>query len=174
MTRTTTPSSRCGPFQSRCKTVIKTVATHLLNTNLDQKDLPCLQTAINVADEGHILTKFQTAEKMLAVENFALHTDGTSRNAKIRLESGETLSLGSTTVATEDSTTLLDVTVQLLQEIKDIYGADKSEEERDQIFQSLLSKLTCVKTDRAAVMKSFLHCNAHFLLGLSRACGSAL
>ena len=77
-----TPSSRCGPFRSRCKTVMKTVATHLLNTNLDQRDLPCLQTAINVADEGHILTKFQTAEKMQAVENFTLHTDGTSRNGK--------------------------------------------------------------------------------------------
>ena len=108
--------------------------------------------------------------------------------------SGETFSLGFTTVATEDSSTLLDVTVQWLQEIKDIYGADKSEEERDQIFQSLLSKLTSVMTDRAAVIKGFdqklktflhselghnarlhfLHCNAHFLLGLSRACGSAL
>ena len=92
---------------------------------------------------------------MLAVENFTLHTDGTSRNAKIRLESGETLSLGSTTVATEDSSTLLDVTVQLLREIKDIYGADKSEEDRDKNFQSLLSKLMSVMTDRAAVMKSF-------------------
>ena len=98
---------------------------------------------------------------MLAVENFTLHTDGTSRNGKktvghrISLDSGETLSLGFTTVATEDSSTLLDVTVQLLQEIKDIYGADKSEEERDQIFQSLLSKLTSVMTERAAVMKSF-------------------
>ena len=26
------------------------VATHLFNINLDQKDLPCLQTAIDVAD----------------------------------------------------------------------------------------------------------------------------
>ena len=56
-------------------------------------------------------------------------------------------SLSFTTVATEDSSALLDVTVQLLQEIKDIYGADKSEEERDQIVQSLLSKLTSLMTD---------------------------
>ena len=68
------------------------------------------------------------------------------------MDSGETLSLGFTTVATEDSSTLLDVTVQWLQEIKDIYGADKSEEEREKNFQSLLSKLTSVIT---AVMKSF-------------------
>lgn len=67
---------------SKCKTVIKTVAKHLFNTNLVQKDLPCLQTAINGADEGHILTKFQTDEKMLAAENLTLHTDGTSRNGK--------------------------------------------------------------------------------------------
>ena len=60
---------------SKCKTVIKTVAKHLFNTNLVQKDLPCLQTAINVADEGHILTKFQTAEKMLAAENFTYRWD---------------------------------------------------------------------------------------------------
>ena len=146
---------------SKCKTVIKAVAKHLFNTNLDEKDLPRLQTAINVADEGHILTKFQAAEKMLAGENLTLHTDGTSRNGKkivghqISLDSGETLSLCFTTVATEDSSTLLDVTVQLSQEIKDIFGADNSEEERDKIFQSLLSKLKSVVTDRAAVMKSF-------------------
>lgn len=42
--------------------------------------------------------------------------------------------------------------MQLLQEIK---SADKSEVERDQIFQSLLSKLTSIMPDRAAVMKSF-------------------
>ena len=168
--------------------------------NLNKNDLPCLQTAINVADEGHILTKYQATEKMLEADNFTLHTDGTSRNGQkivghqISMDSGGILSLGLTTVATEDSATLLDITVQLLQVIHDICCIDKSEEDRNQIVQSLLSKLTTVKTDRAAVMKSFdqklenvlqtrlgpdarlqfLHCDFHFLLGLSRACETAL
>ena len=102
---------------------------------------------------GHQIRLESEETLSLGSQNFTLHTDGTSRNGKkivghqIRLESEETLSLSSATVANEDSSTLLDVTVQLLQEIKDIYGADKSEEERGQIFQSLLSKLTSVMTE---------------------------
>ena len=57
--------------------------------------------------------------------NITLHTDGTSRQKKtyigqqLTLDSGETetLSLGIRTVATEDSQTLLDLTVTHLEEI---------------------------------------------------------
>ena len=98
------------------------------------------------------------------------------------------------TVATEDAATLLDVAVHLLEEIQQVYCFEKSEEEKSLIFSSLLSKLTITMTDRAAVMKCydkkleeflksqlgqdatlhFLHCNAHCLLGFSRACDIAL
>ena len=185
---------------SKCGTVIKAVAKNLFNTDIADKDIPCLQTALNVADEGHVLAKYQAAEKMLSVDNFTFHSDGTSRNGmkivghQISLDSGETLSLGLATVATEDASTLLEITVQLLEEITDIYSSDKSEDEKNQVFHSLLSNLTSVMSDRASVMKcfdrklehflqselghdarlQFLHCNAHFLLGLSRASEIAL
>ena len=185
---------------SKCRTVIKAVAKNLFNTDIADKDIPCLQTALNVADEGHVLAKYQAAEQMLNVDNFTFHSDGTSRNGmkivghQISLDTGKTLSLGLATVATEDASTLHEVTVHLLEEITDIYSSDKSEDEKNQVFHSLLSNLTNVMSDRASVMKcfdrklehflqselghdarlQFLHCNDHFLLGLSRASEIAL
>lgn len=165
---------------------------------MQREQLPSHQTAVNVADEEHVLAGFQATEKMLDAQNVTLHMDGTSRSGEkfvghqITLDSGETLSLGFTLLATEYAATLLDITVQLLEEITDIFSSDSSE--REAVFSSLLSKLTSTMTDRAAVMKSFdvklksfiesklgqeatmlfLHCNAHFLLGLSRACDIAV
>lgn len=112
---------------------------------------------------------------------------------QITLDNRTTLSLGFSTVAAEDAATVLDVTVDLLGETTDLYCEEK-EEDKDHMFRTLLSKLTSVMTDRAAVMKSFddkllsflqselgqsmtlhfLHCNAHFLLGMSRSCDIAL
>ena len=115
-----------------------------------------MQTALNIADEGHVLTKFQAAERKLESENFTLHSDGTSRNGQkitghqVSLDSGETLRLGFTTVATEDAGKLLDV-----EEIQQVYCFEKSEEEKSLIFSSLLSKLTSTMTHRAAVMKCY-------------------
>ena len=83
----------------------------------------------------------------------------------------------------QNTTTLLDVTMTLLEELSDIY----SEEEAQENFCRMLQQLSGVMSDRASVMKSFnkaldeerkmllqseeglqfLHCNAHFLLGLS-------
>ena len=183
---------------SKCSAVIRTVSKHLFSTDFHEKDLPCMQMALNVADEGHVLTKFQAVERMLEAENFTLHSDRMSRNGQkiighqVSLDNGETLSLGFMTVATEDAATLLDVAVHLLEEIQQVYCFEKSEEEKSLIFSSLLSKLTM--TDRAAVMKCydkklkeflksqlgqdatlhFLHCNTHCSLGFSWACDIAL
>ena len=177
---------------TKCKSVIKTVAKHLFDTDLDDRDLPCLQSAINIVDEAHVVAKIQTAEKLLQSENFTLHTDGTSRGGKkivghqVTLDSGEQLSLGMVTVACEDAATLLDVTVSLLQEVKDLYcGWKGATEEGEEVFRELMARLTSVMTDRAATMKKFdaqlldflgstlgietslhfLHSNAHFFVG---------
>ena len=68
------------------------------------------------------------------------------------------------------------------------------DEEKETIFKGVLEKVTSVMSDRASVMKSynekllqykqtelgedagvhFLYCNAHFLLGMSKACEAAL
>jgi len=96
-------------------------------------------------------------------------------------------------VATEDAATLLEVTVRQLEEMTDLYCKYK-EEDMETTFQQILSRLTSFMSDRAAVMKKFnteflsfirtrlgqetvvhfLYCNAHFLLGLSRACELSL
>ena len=108
------------------------------------------------------------------------------------MDNGSTLSLGFTSVATENVDTLLDITVQLLRELTDVYCTDDADNE--ETFKALLSKMTAFMRVRAAVMKSynskikeftesergqdvslhFLHCNAHFLLGLSRSCETAM
>ena len=191
--------SECNVPAGKCSSVIKVVADSLFGVQYEDEDLPCLQTAVNIADEGHVLSKVQAAEQMLKADNLTLHTDGTSRGGKkimgyqITLDNRTTLSLGFSTVAAEDAATVLDVTVDLLRETTDLYCEEK-EEDKDHMFRTLLSKLTSVMTDRAAVMKSFddkllsflqselgqsmtlhfLHCNAHFLLGMSRSCDIAL
>ncbi|KAL8606919.1 hypothetical protein ACOMHN_048715 [Nucella lapillus] len=185
---------------SQCGKVISIVGQHLFNVDLKEEDLPKLQTCINIADEGHFLAKFQATETILAADNVTLHTDGTSRGAhkivgqQITLDSGATLYLGLNTVATEDSETLLEVTIQMLQELSDVYAAEETNDRKEEVFNAFLTKLTSCMSDRAAVMKlfstklsdflqstlgqevtlHFLKCNAHFLLGLSRSCETSL
>ncbi|KAL8572085.1 hypothetical protein ACOMHN_031042 [Nucella lapillus] len=185
---------------SQCGKVISIVGQHLFNVDLKEEDLPKLQTCINIADEGHFLAKFQATETILAADNVTLHTDGTSRGAhkivgqQITLDSGATLYLGLNTVATEDSETLLKVTIQMLQELSDVYAAEETNDRKEEVFNAFLTKLTSCMSDRAAVMKlfstklsdflqstlgqevtlHFLKCNAHFLLGLSRSCETSL
>ena len=66
---------------------------------------------------GLAISNFQVAEKVLDSDNVTLHSDGTSRDHKkvlshqLTLDDGTTLYLGFTPVATEDSNTILDVTI---------------------------------------------------------------
>ena len=60
---------------SKWGTVIKVVAKKLFNIDIAEKYIPCLQTSLNVADESHVLAKYQAAEKMVIVDNFILHCD---------------------------------------------------------------------------------------------------
>ena len=184
---------------SRCATVIKIVAGNLFGHDLSDKDLLCKQTSLNIADEGQVLCQIQAAEKLLSTENSTLHTDGSSRDhtkyvgQQITLDTGETLSFGFTTVAMEDAATLLECTIQQLQEMTDLY-CEYTDSDIHATFLEILSKLTSFMSDRASTMKKFdvdflefmktqlgqeiavhfLHCNAHFLLGLSRACEVSL
>ncbi|GFO34539.1 WD repeat and hmg-box DNA-binding protein 1 [Plakobranchus ocellatus] len=187
--------SRCNVSPSQCSKCIQAVAQELFGINWTLKDLPSEQTLRDIADEAHVLSKVLTAER-LQQSKFVLHLDGTSRDKKkivghqVTLDNGDTLSLGYTDVATEDAATLLDVTISILRELGEIYDPDHQET----IFKEILSKLQCTMTDRASVMKkfckelndtchstlsnneelTFLHCNAHFLLGLSSGCDGAL
>ena len=168
---------------------------------LSDADLPCVQTVLNMADEGHfILSKLQIAEIVLESKDVTLHTDGTTRDhnktvgQQISLPSGATLSLGFAGVDTENSSTLLERTIDLLDELSEIYSLHSEDEEKETIFKGVLEKITSVMSDGASVMKSynekllqhkktqvgedvgvrFLYCNAHFLLGMRKACEAAL
>ena len=87
-------------------------------------------------------------------------------------------------VMTEDTQTLLDAAIAVLQELADVYAADTVDED----FKPILYKLNGLMSDRASVNKSFnkamnkkrcdvlgdeplqlefVYCSAHFLLGLS-------
>ena len=130
---------------SRCSAVIKIVSANMFNQHFNDSDLPCLQTAINIADEGQVLAKIQATEAILSASNCTIHTDGTSRDTKkivgqqITLNTGETLSLGFTPVASEDATTLLEMTTSQLQEMGDLY-CDAMDDDKEQIFKELLKK----------------------------------
>ena len=176
-----------------CPLVIQTVARNLFNTDISREDLPSERTVRRFADQGHVLAKVQVAEAMCS-GNYDLHTDGTSRDKKkwigyqVKTDQ-ESLSCGFTTVAAENSTTLVDTTLNLLHELSEVFD----EEERHDHFRRILGNLSGIMTDRAAVMKKFksdfnsavqatlgteesiefLSCNAHFLLGLSSKTNSA-
>ena len=146
---------------TQCAGVIQIVAKTLFGVDICQRDLPCTQTAVNIADEGLVLAHCQAAEKMLHATNITLHCDGTSRGGKKIVEEqvtpdcGTTLTLGLATVACEDSSTLLEVTISLLEEICDTYATSKPDAEGSALLKQLLSKLCSTMTDRAAVMKCF-------------------
>ena len=91
--------------------------------NFSDADLPCMQTVLNMADEGHFMSKLQIAENVLQSKDVTLHADGTTRDdnkmvgQQINLPSGATLGLGFVGVDTESSSTLLELTIYLLDEL---------------------------------------------------------
>ena len=135
-----------------------------------------------------MLSIIHVASKLEGCGAYDLHSDGTTKDHRkyvghqVTLDSGESMSLGFTMVATEDSQTLLAIACNLFQELADIY-----ENNAEQHYKTMLANMVGLMSDRASVMKSFdrqfddhrrqllnteeslqfLHCNAHFLLGLS-------
>ncbi|KAL8599848.1 hypothetical protein ACOMHN_038421 [Nucella lapillus] len=182
------PAHRCGP-------VIKNVIRQIGGARVPDSDLPSQRSALRFVDQGHVISKAHVAERLLHTDHWDLHTDGTTRNGFKYVchqitTTGGSLSLGFAPVATEDTTTLVELTIQILEEISDLYP----EAEAQQNFVQMLHGLSGIMTDRASVMKSFgrsleeerrvllqtdeglnfLHCNAHFLLGLGAECKKVL
>ena len=179
----------CGVSAKNCGVVLQAVAKHLFGIHIADKDVPSERTSLRFADQGHFLAKFQIAEAMVEEEHFDLHIDGTTRDHRkyvgqqITSSSGS-LCCGFDEVAAEDSKTLVDITIGLLQEVTEVFDED----EKDQHFRTALQHLSGLMSDRASVNKAmkrdvndlrkatlgtdedleFLFCNAHFLLGLSK------
>ena len=132
------------------------LAKNILNVTIPDSDLPSMRSAERFVDRGHIIGKIHVAETLLHSENWDLHTDGTSRCGKKYVGqqmtvAGKTLSTGFTSVGRENTTTLVDVTVKLLQELSDLYPENQAQE----TFTDLLKGMSAVMSDRASVMKSF-------------------
>ena len=113
---------------------------------MTDKELPCVQTFINMADEGHVISKLQVAETTLHADNAILHTDGTSRDhnklvgQQISLPSGCSLSLGFVQVESNNASTLLDITTGVLDELSAVYCWKK-----DAVFSELLKSISNVR-----------------------------
>ena len=146
-----------GVAASKCSTVIDVVLWNLFGQKLD---LPSASTAENISDEAHVLSKVHATEKVLNSSGVTLHTHGTSRQKRqyigqqLTLSNGSLINLGFSEVATEDSETLLITTINLLDELSDLY-CHVSPQEKDQVFKSLLEKITSLMSDRAAVMQCY-------------------
>ena len=62
-----------------------------------------------------------------------------TRRRLLTLDTGGTLSLGFTPVASEDATTLFEMTTSQLQEMGDLY-CDAMDDDKEQIFKELIKK----------------------------------
>ena len=180
--------SEASVATGNAKKVIEIVANHIFDYQFSES-LPCAQSCLNMNIEGLVISNFQVAERVLESNNVTLHLDGKSRDHKkvvchqFTIDDGTTLYLDFTPVATEDSDTILDVTIALLKKVCKCYS-DLTTENTDQIFLKFLRKISRTTSDRAATMKcfdsklenflkselgsdfkiSFLHCNAHFFI----------
>ena len=137
----------------------------------------------------------QLSEARLEGDAWDLHLDGTSRSGKKYVGhqaniDGHVFSAGFTPASVENTTTFVDLSFTILQELSEVVGQDDAQ----QNFVAMLSTLCGTMTDQASVMKSFswqfdieskemlqtessvqlLHCNAHVLLGISTACEKVL
>lgn len=185
----------CEVAPSRCGAVIQAVASHVFHATVPDSDLPSTRSALRFADRGHVLSKMQLSEALLEGDAWDLHLDGTSRSGKKYVGhqmniDGHVFSAGFTPASVENTTTLVDMSFTMLQELSEVVGQDDAQ----QNFVAMLSTLCGTMTDRASVMKSFsrqfdierkemlqtessvqlLHCNAHVLLGISTACEKVL
>ncbi|GFO19534.1 eukaryotic translation initiation factor 3 subunit a-like protein [Plakobranchus ocellatus] len=105
------------------------------------------------------------------------------------------MSLGFSEIASDDSETLFEKCVSMFQDLCEVYTLGDEDVDGNELLKDVIRKMTCLLSDRAAVMKAFnvkmssykddllkgedcstlfLFCNAHFLLALSSAAENAV
>ena len=190
-----------------CAKIIQIVSKHLFKTDIPLDKLPCPSTALNIASEAFHVSQNHVATKLKECEHFTFASDGTSRDKKHYLERHVILndktemSLGFTEIAVDDSVTLLEKTLEVLENLSDSLcktsteDVESNQKEKQEQFLEFLKKMKCTMSDRSSVNKSFiqrlseykqellngedasthfLFCKAHFLLGLVAATENAL
>ena len=103
---------------------------------------------------------------------------------------GQSLSTGFSPVTVEDSSTLLENVISMMDELSYVHD----EENREAVYRTMIDKMFATMSHHSSVNKQFnedldkhrkdisdsssgliyLYCNQHFLLGLSRKCESVL
>ena len=117
-----------GPT-NKCSNPIKTVAKWVFGKTINMTDLPSTSTVGNMLDRAQCLSKYQIAEGNGDSEMWDLHSDGTTRDGKkcvstqVILDTDRSLSTSFKTVAVEDSSTLLDNDIAMIEEFCDMYDA---------------------------------------------------
>ena len=178
---------------SQASKVVQLVSKHLFKKDLSLDELPCPRTCLNFMTEANHIAKQHIVSEIRDNNHFTYGTDGTSRSKKhymehhIVLDNGSTLSVGFSEVADDRADTLLEKSLDIFDELSDVYCQTEKGSDKNEIFQCILSKLMSLMSDRAANMKlfnknmlqhkknllgedatlHFLYCNAHFLIGLA-------
>ena len=138
----------CEVAPSRCGTVIQAVARHILHAIVPDSDLPSTHSAFRFADRGHLLSKMHVSEAMLEADAWDLHLDGTSRSGRKYLGhqmnvDGCVLSAGFTPASAVNTTTLVDMSFTILQELSEVVSKDDAQRN----FLSMLSTLCGTMTE---------------------------
>ena len=181
---------------SKCCQVVQMVSKHFFGRDYSLEELPSSSSALNFADEAHHIAMHQVVDQIQKSNHYTYASDGTSRQKRQYLErhivlSDKTqLSIGFSEIATDDGKTFLEQTLEMLNELSEIYCNGDDSKHREEVFQELISKMRYLMSDRAAVNKlfnkklsefredylgdetpamQFLYCNAHFLLGVAQA-----
>ena len=140
---------------------VQLVAKHLFDKDIPLQALPCRKTALNFMDEAHHIAKQQIVEKIQDAEHFTYGSDGTSRQKRhymehhLILDSGGTLSIGFTEVPDDKADTLLKKSLDLIDELCEIYREAQEKAQKDEVFKEILSKMMCLMSDRAANIKLY-------------------
>ena len=121
----------------------------------EDHQLPGRITNLRFADQSQSLAKMQVAEAM-STQHSDLHADGTTKKQQkyvglqVTLENKQTLSLGFNAVAHETAQTILDLTLDRIQEFSVLNSEEDSENEKRKILQNLVGLMS----DRTSNMKS--------------------
>lgn len=140
---------------------VQLVAKHLFHTMLKKEELPSPRSCINFMYEAHHIAKQHVASSIRGCNHFMYGSDGTSRQKRhylehhIVLDNGSTLSIGFSEVPDDKAETLLDKSINLIDELSDIYCTVEDRAEKGHVFAEILRKMKCMMSDRAANMKLF-------------------
>ena len=138
-----------------CPCVINTVVKYLFDVDIPLSSLPSERTVRRYGDQGHVLAKIQVAEAVVS-NTSDIHSDGTTHDKRKYIgyqvtTSVAPLSCGFTTVASENSSTLVETTSTMLQELSKVFCV----KEKEHYLRQILQNISGVMTNRGTVMKKY-------------------